>query len=90
MIADFHQNNNKNVKVIGFDLVDQNITAMKKGTIDFLISQRPIFQGEMAVETFFNHFIYKKTPEEVITVALHAGCQHCTTVSLPFHFDVTK
>ena len=58
------------IKIIGFDLVDKNIVSMNNGSIDFLISQRPIFQGSMAVETFFNHFIYKKTPEKIQNVPL--------------------
>jgi LacI family transcriptional regulator len=68
--ADFHREMKLDIKIIGFDLVNKNIDSVKNGAIDFLISQRPVFQGTTAVETFFNHFIYKKNPEKVQNVPL--------------------
>ncbi|MFB3387523.1 LacI family DNA-binding transcriptional regulator [Flavobacterium sp. LAR06] len=49
------QNNIKGVRIIGYDLLKDNIEYLNKGIIDFLINQRPEEQGYMAV----NH-LYKK------------------------------
>jgi LacI family transcriptional regulator len=68
--AGFHREKKLDIKIIGFDLVDQNIDFVNNGTIDYLISQRPVFQGTTAVESFFNYFIYKKIPEKVQNVPL--------------------
>ncbi len=65
IISKYHELNKLDIKVIGFDLVEGNIAEIKKGNIDFLISQRPVFQGEKAVQTLFDYFVYKKSPEKI-------------------------
>lgn len=49
------------IRVIGHDLISENIEYLKKGTVDFLICQRPEDQGYNAVITLFDHIILKKT-----------------------------
>lgn len=53
------------VKLIGYDLLEKNINFMKKGVIDFLISQRSEEQGYRAIQALFNYFIFNKKPEAV-------------------------
>lgn len=48
------------IKVIGHDLIKENINFLKKGIIDFLICQRPEEQGYNAIVTLFDHLILKK------------------------------
>lgn len=48
------------IRVIGHDLISKNILYLKKGTVDFLICQRPEEQGYNSVFTLFNHIILKK------------------------------
>jgi len=55
----------KNVKMIGFDLLPENIYFMKKGIIDFLISQKPEEQAYKGIMQLFNVLILKKNPETV-------------------------
>lgn len=62
------------IRVIGHDLISENIEYLKKGTVDFLICQRPEDQGYNAVITLFDHIILKKlvstdnyTPIDIIT-----------------------
>jgi len=48
------------IRVIGHDLISRNILYLKKGTVDFLICQRPEEQGYNSIFTLFNHIILKK------------------------------
>lgn len=41
------------VSVVGFDLVPENVRFLEKGVIDFILTQRPIDQGMMAVRTLY-------------------------------------
>lgn len=65
IIARYHSIHELSIKVIGFDMLQANILEMKKGNIDYLISQRPISQGTMAVKALFNFFVHKKTPVKI-------------------------
>ena len=70
LIAQYHALHELPVKMIGFDMLQDNILEMKNGNIDFLISQRPFFQGAMAVKTLFHYFVYKKIPPKIQYVPL--------------------
>ncbi len=48
------------IRVIGHDLIHENISFLKKGFIDFLICQRPEEQGYNAIRTLFEHLVLKK------------------------------
>ena len=45
--------NIKNTRLIGFDLNPKNIALLKSGDIDFLINQKPEFQGYSAVKGLY-------------------------------------
>ena len=62
LIAKYHSLYELPVKIIGFDLLEDNVQEMKNDNIEFLISQRPFFQGSMAVKALFHYFIYKNIP----------------------------
>ena len=49
-----------NIRVIGHDLINENISFLKKGIVDFLICQRPEEQGYNAIITLFEHLVLKK------------------------------
>jgi len=49
-----------NIRVIGHDLIKENISFLKKGFVDFLICQRPEEQGYNAIITLFEHLVLKK------------------------------
>ena len=64
----------KNVMVVGFDFLDENISHLKKGTIDFLICQKPEQQGYKAILALYEMLILGKDvrrinymPNDVIT-----------------------
>ena len=53
----------KNVRVLGYDLLPMNIEYLKKGTIDYLISQKPEEQAYKGIIQLFNKLILKKKTE---------------------------
>ncbi len=55
----------RNVRLVGYDLLPENVDCLKKGLIDFLISQKPEEQGYRGIMTLFNKIILKKEVEEV-------------------------
>ena len=50
----------KDIYLIGYDLIDNNIKFLEQGVIDILISQKPIDQGYKSVISLFNHMILHK------------------------------
>lgn len=54
------QMNHTGIRVIGHDLINENITFLKEGIIDFLICQRPEEQGYRAIISLFEYLILKK------------------------------
>lgn len=70
LIARFHQNHDLNIRLIGFDLVEENIKRLRDGSIDWIISQNPVQQGARAVKTLFDLFIYKTKPKKMQHVPL--------------------
>lgn len=48
------------IRVIGHDLINENISLLRKGIVDFLICQRPEEQGYSAIITLFENIVLKK------------------------------
>jgi LacI family transcriptional regulator len=48
------------VSVVGYDLVPQNVELVRTGAIDFLISQRPEFQGSQSVRMLFRGVVLQE------------------------------
>lgn len=62
------------LKVIGFDTTPQNVEALKKGIVAFLISQKSFNQGYKSITTIASYLVHKEmpineipTPLEIIT-----------------------
>ena len=53
----------KNVTIVGFDLIDENIRLLESGSIDFLLNQDPARQAYLGMINIFNLFIFNKTAE---------------------------
>ncbi len=49
------------LKVIGHDLLKENVGFLKKGTVNFLICQRPEEQGYNAINKLFRNVVQKQT-----------------------------
>ena len=68
------KNGKHNIRLIGYDILDDNLKYLRKGTIDFLINQNPKRQAFLSISHLANHLIFKKDaperdlfPLEVIT-----------------------
>lgn len=59
-VAKYLKKTGKKVRIIGYDLIQENVTLLKEGIIDFLISQKPIDQGYFGVMALINHVVLKK------------------------------
>ncbi|SHI86917.1 transcriptional regulator, LacI family [Tangfeifania diversioriginum] len=56
------------LRVIGHDLLKENITCLKKDIVQFLICQRPEEQGYSAINKLFRHVVQKRVvPKENYT-----------------------
>ncbi len=70
MVSDFHLTHELNIRLVGYDLVEENIQHLKRGGIDYLISQSPLQQGSKAVQALFDWFVYKNVPSKIQHVPL--------------------
>ncbi|WP_235297087.1 substrate-binding domain-containing protein [Portibacter marinus] len=52
----------QDLKVVGFDLIDENVQLLIDEKIDFLINQNPYKQGYLAIINIFNFLIRKISP----------------------------
>lgn len=55
-----HQLHLKDIKVIGHDLLKENVNCLKKGYVQFLICQRPEEQGYNAINKLFRSVVQKR------------------------------
>lgn len=46
-------------RLIGYDLIEENRAYLEKGTIDFLISQKPEVQGYKAIQVLFSNLVLR-------------------------------
>ena len=70
MVAGFHADHELDIRLIGFDLVEDNISRLREGSIDWIISQSPIQQGVCAVKTLFDLLVNKIVPNKTQYVPL--------------------
>ncbi|MFD1614106.1 substrate-binding domain-containing protein [Gelatiniphilus marinus] len=56
---------NLDIKIIGYDLLDENIKYLKNNAIDFLINQNPKHQAYLCITQLAEYFLFdKKIPRE--------------------------
>lgn len=75
----------ENVRLAGYDLVEQNIQYLEDEVIDFLISQQPEEQGYLGIQALYSHLALnqmpaplKLTPIDIITrenLAYYLNCR---------------
>ena len=54
------ENNISDTSIVGFDLNKRNVTFLKSGEIDFLINQKPRFQGYTAIKGLYKFLTEKE------------------------------
>jgi LacI family transcriptional regulator len=61
LIASFLEKHNKtHIKLVGYDMLQENIRYMKRGVVDFLINQNPKRQAFLGINHLVGHLILKK------------------------------
>lgn len=60
MAGFLERNGREGVKVIGYDLLEENIRCLRKGIISFLIHQNPKRQAFLGISRLVDHLILKK------------------------------
>ncbi len=71
-IAEYIKENkiNKKIYLCGYDLVNKNISYLKEGLIDFLISQRAEEQGYQSVYVLYKKLVLRETNENRILMPI--------------------
>ena len=59
------------MKLVGFDLIRQNVEALRTGIIDFLIYDRSERQGAIALNILFDHLSKRKASPAGIKMPVH-------------------
>lgn len=58
--------NRSDINLIGYDLLDENVTYLKQGVIDFLIHQNPKQQTYLALKNSIEHLLFDKAiPKQI-------------------------
>lgn len=71
IVAEFLEKNKLNhVKLVGYDLLLENLKYLKEGVIDFLINQKPEQQGYLGVEYLYKKIILKENVENTYYMPL--------------------
>jgi len=58
------------IRIIGYDLIDENIKYLKEGVIDFLISQQSERQGYEGINILYRNIVLKEQVERKIMMQL--------------------
>ncbi|HEX2969047.1 MAG TPA: LacI family DNA-binding transcriptional regulator [Bacteroidales bacterium] len=54
----------KDINIIGYDLLDENVSLLKEGIIKFLIGQRPEEQAYLGIKKLMDYLSMNKIPEK--------------------------
>lgn len=63
------------VPLIGYDLIPKNIDYLKNGTIDFLINQKPEFQGYQGMQLLYKYLVLKQEVPNTVFMPLEIVTQ---------------
>jgi LacI family transcriptional regulator len=57
----------KKIKVVGYDLIDENVAFLEQGVIDFIIHQNQKRQAYLGVTSLVEYFLFQKEiPEKIL------------------------
>jgi LacI family transcriptional regulator len=60
----------KNIRVVGYDLIDENVKYLQHGTIDFIIHQNQKRQAYLGVTSLVEYFLFQKEISERILLPI--------------------
>lgn len=71
IVAEFLKKNKLNhIKLVGYDLLRENVKYLKEGVIDFLINQKPEQQGYLGIEYLYKKIILNENIENTYYMPL--------------------
>ena len=82
IIAKFIKENDlKHIRIVGYELLKQNLEYLNDGTIDFLIHQNPIEQGYMGINHLYKKVVLKESVTDLHYMPLEIIVQeNCSRV----------
>jgi len=66
-----NENNISTIRLVGFDLIEQNIRYLQNGTIDFILFDYAENQGEQGLQILFDSVVKKKATSQRINMPIH-------------------
>jgi LacI family transcriptional regulator len=66
-----NEHNISGIKLVGFDLIEQNIKYLQNDTIDFILFDYAEHQGEYGLQVLFDTIVKKKAASAVINMPIH-------------------
>ncbi|WP_373517040.1 substrate-binding domain-containing protein [Pricia sp.] len=60
----------RNIRIVGYDLLDKNKAFMQNGKIDFLINQRSDEQAYQGIECLYRYLVMNQVPPKIISLPL--------------------
>lgn len=74
------------IKIVSYDLLPENITALTNGTIDCIISQRPVYQGYASIFQIYRALVKRAVINPIIEVNVDIVFQE----NIPNTFNVNE
>ena len=65
MIARELERRGLTIRLVGYDLLDENLEYLRKGYIHFLIHQNPKRQAKLGVRSLANYLLFEKVPPKL-------------------------
>ncbi len=76
-IISYHKR--KNIRLIGYDLIDENVAHLQQGTVDFIIYQNQKRQAYLGVKSLIEYFLFQKEiPEKILLPIDIANAENAT------------
>jgi LacI family transcriptional regulator len=82
IVAKFIKENNlKDIRIVGYELLKQNLEYLNEGIIDFLIHQNPEEQGYMGINHLYKKSVLKEPVEDLYNMPLEIIVQENSPLS---------
>ena len=65
LLGKYFRDKGEKFRLIGYDVIDPNITCLNDGSITHLIAQRPEVQGFNCIQALFRHLVLKEKVEQI-------------------------
>lgn len=60
-VAKTIKSKHQDIRIIGYDLIKDNMLCLKEGSVDFLIHQNPMRQSELGIQILANHLLFNRS-----------------------------